>query len=123
DAAETGAERADEARKSEVPHSEVVVDREDLDQDWSLRRELVFVRERLQGIMCKRNRVFLENRRLVRLELEGQIRVLYDVELLELVEQVEEVLGHPVEAILLEGPLEGLARVGLIARPHQVQPE
>ena len=123
DAAEARAEGADEPWQTEVADREVVVNRKDLDEDRSLRRELVVRRHLLERVLGERDGVLAQDARLGGVELEDQIAVLHDLELLELVEEREQVEGHLVERKRLERGVEHAARFDLVARAHQMQAE
>ncbi len=123
DTAETDTERVEHARQAGDSHREVVVLGKELDEDRSLRRELVARREAVERLMRERNRVLLQQRGLVLLELEDQIAVADGDELVERVQQVEHVLGRLVIRIELERGFERLPRAGLVAGAEQVRAE
>ena len=123
DPAEAGAERADHAGQTGVAHGEVVVLRKDLDENRTLRRELVPRRKCLERLMRERNGVLLQHRRFLLVHAHDEIAVADRLELVEHVEHVQQVLGDGVERVGLERCLERGARRGLVAGAQQVQAE
>src|SRR4030095_5063200 len=97
--------------------SEVVVLREHLDQDWTGRREVVPLRKRGHRVLGERDGMLAHDRGLTGIEAEDQIAVGDGLELVERVEQLQRVERLLIEAIVLEGALEGTAGWGLVHRP------
>ena len=93
DAAEAGAERADHAGQADVADREVVVLREDLDEDRALRRELVARRQRAERLLRQRHRVLLQHRRLVLVQPHHDVAVAHGDELVERVHHLQQVVG------------------------------
>jgi len=122
-AAEAGAERADHAGQPEIAYREVIVYRKDLDENRPLRRELVLRAEHLQRVARQRQRVLPQHRCLVGMHLDGHVAVFDLREAVELIEQHQQVVGHAVETVRVEGLLECGSRRGFIARSQEVHPE
>ena len=124
DTPEAGAERADHPGQADVSHSEVVVLREDLDEDRTTRRELVARGQRGERLVRQRERVLLQNRRLLAVHPQDDVAVAQSRELVEPVHHAEQVLSDDVvEGIEIEGLFDRRARGGLIACPQQVHAE
>src|SRR6185503_2961562 len=96
------------AWQSERAHRKIVVDRKNLDEDWPLRREAIFRRERLDRLLRERHRVLAQHRSLVRVELQDDVPFLELDELVELVEERQQVPGDLVVRIDLKRPVERL---------------
>ena len=98
-AAETGAERANHPGQSDVSDREVVVAREDLDENRSARRELVASRQRRQRLMGDRHRLILQHRRFVLAEAEDEVAVTDRLELVERIHEPEQIERDDVKGI------------------------
>ena len=123
DAAEADAEGADHAGQAERAHGEVVVAREDLDENRTARRELVARRHRVERLVREGDRVLLQHRRLVLVHAQDQIAVAHGDELIEAIHHLQEVVGERVVRVGLERRLERRARARLVARAQQLDAE
>ena len=98
----------------------MVVLREHLDQNRSLRREVVLRRQRLERVLRERHRVLAHHRRLFRVQLEDDVPLADHDELVERVEERQEVVGDDIVRVEAPRPVERLARLRLVARAHEV---
>ena len=123
DPAEARTERADHAWKPCRAHSEVVVLRENLDENRALRRELVLRRQGLQRLLREWHRILAQDRSFSGIQLQDDVAFADLDELVERIEQCEQVVGDQVVRIDLEGTIECQTRLSLVAGAHQVHAE
>ena len=123
DAAEAGAEGANHPGQACGADREVVVTREDLDEDRALRRELIPRGEIGERLFGQRHQVWLQHRHLLLVEANGQVLAGHGDELVERVHQAQQVVGDRIERVLRERGIERLAGLGLVSGPQQGQAE
>jgi hypothetical protein len=96
---------------------------EHLDQDGPLRREPVALAHGRQRFLRQRDRLFFHHRHLVWVEAEDEVTICHRLELAKRVEQRQRVERDHVVRIVLEGALQRLAGLRLVARPQQSHPQ
>ena len=122
-ATEARAERANHAGQPQVTNGEVVVVREDLDENRAGRREVVAGRQRRERVLGERDGIFAEDWRLVAMHFQDEIAIANGDELIQLVQHLEQVVGNPIERIGAKRAIESAPRAWLVARTHQMHAE
>ena len=120
---EASAQRPDHARQPQSAHGEVVMLRKYLDQNRTLRSELIECRELVKRTLTQLEHIVLEDGSFVRVEPNDKVALLEGFEFIQRIEHFEKIKSDDIVRIDIKRPLERPPCPEFVACTKQVHPK